>query len=755
LPFQNKALLPHCIKLISVFCTFFVLSASYGQSEKEVETHFESFLEYEFEDAEKAKKELDLGLSKARKLENNLLLSKGFKYLSWFHEDGANIGKALDAIDSAIYFADLASDTLEIINSNNQKGNLLSDLAYLDSSLVYYFRAHELASLINDQEGLSKTTNNIALVYTDQGEYVEAIDFFHQAIEVGEAIGDKLSVSDAYNNLGGLFTTLEQYEKAMTYHQKALAIREQCDDPERMSSVLLNIGNVYLIRYAFDSARYYFEQSLEIDKQLDDPYGIALNHNNIGLSYFQQNILDSAIHHYTISLAIREELEDPFGLSLSLNNMGEYYKKKGEFNRAVNYCLQAYEITTESNLPYERLTSCECLYNSYESLGQIKKAYFYIKEAVALEEFLNSEEKNKQLTKKEMEFVFHYRELEDSLKQAEILAAKEYEIKSSKLEKEKIAAAKQNQLLLFVIIGVFLLIIAVLVYYQLRKQQKKNALIRDQKEFIQHQKLEIDQSIAYAQKIQDTSLPSKVLSDLFVDNLVIYLPRDVVSGDFYWIEGNEKYSYFSAADCTGHGIPGAFISMMGTILLNEIYNSKQLSKPGDILDELNRLVQLTLKSRTGQQMKDGMDISFCRFNKHTFELDYAGANNPLWVITSRNQLQVNGELIAPNLSGEQHLFEVKADKIPIGKYAVEGASFKTNTIQLEKGDQVYVFSDGFADQFGGERGKKFKYKPFKRLLIETSVLSGEEQKQIILDRFNQWRGDFEQVDDICILGVKV
>lgn len=720
-----------------------------SQDRSDISDAYDYFLEYEFDQPDSAYQELSSGLSNALELGDPDLIALGYKYLSWHYQDFEDNQNALRCIDSCIHYSTISNDKTQLINAYNQKGNLLSDIALLDTSLYWYEKGLILAKEINDQEGVAKIYNNMALVYVDQGDYLSAINFYHESIKVSESIKDLQSVADAYNNLGSLFTQIEDFEQAMSYHQKAYEIRKLEDDPMKMSSVILNIGRIYLAQDNCDSARSYFFQSLKFDKSIDDLDGVALNYNNIGLTHFLQNHLDSALFYYEASLAIRIEIEDPFGMALSYNNIGEYYNKMRKPDRAVENCSKSYQITTEKNLPYERLYACQCLYQAYEQKNELNTAYKYLKESVELEELLNSESDNKELTKNEMQFVFHYQALEDSLKQAEV-------IHSAELEKDKLAAEKRSQLYMFFIVGFFLVLIGVLIYVQLRKQKTKNQLIKEQHTFIQEQKHEIDQSISYAQKIQDTALPSKNLFNLFGDSFLLYLPRDVVSGDFYWLEDDDRYVHFAVADCTGHGIPGAFISMMGTILLNEIYNSKKLSEPGEILDELNRLVQLTLMSRTGEQMKDGMDISFCRFDKHTHILEYAGANNPVWIISDSTELYINGESSSPGITAvSKHLYEIKAQKQPIGKYADTGRSFQTQRIQLKKGDMVYLFSDGYADQFGGKQGKKFKYKQLKELLLTVCEMPGTDQKNEVLKSFTDWKGNFDQIDDVCLMGVRV
>ncbi len=741
------------------------MSAALCQSSKEVEALYDSFLELEFEDSDLAKSKLDEGLSMARKLQDKSLIAFGHKYTAWYYDDVFEDELSMLHVDSSIHYFTLAGDKEELGNAYNFKGNLLSDIALLDSSLVFYFKALDIATEMNDYDGMNKVSNNIGLVYADLGEYLTAIDYFHQSIDLSKSQKDDESLGDVYNNIGSLFTSIEDYEQAMTYHKMALEIREKSDDPVRLSSVLLNIGRIHLTLAEYEMARSYFNQSLTIDEGLEDLEGIALNYNNIGLTYFLDDQLDSAKKYYDLSLAYRLELDDPFGLVMSYNNLGEYYNKIKDYKKAITHCKKAYDIASESKMPYEKVVSCNCLSIAYDKTGQINLAYQYLKEYLELEEFLSTEKNQKELTKNEMQYVFHYQNLEDSLRRAELQSQKDaavaLQIKQSELEREQALSEKRNQLFLFVLVGLFLIALAAILFNGYKKQKRKTQLIHEKNEFIRHQKSEIDQSIEYARLIQQTSLPSLELTHLFKSAFLFYQPRDGVSGDFYWLEDTEEHSFFAVADCTGHGIPGAFISMMGTILLNEIYNSKLLREPNEILDELNRLVELTLLGREGKQMKDGMDIAFCRLDKKEKVLHFSGANNPLWIISEKDTLtdSKNGmaqDPVQANLSlGTKNLFEIKADKQPIGKYADVQKKFTKHSLSLSENDEIYIFTDGFPDQFGGPEGKKYKYKPFKQFLLSLAQKSASDQYKNMSQEFESWKGDLEQIDDVCIIGVRL
>ena len=267
-----------------------------------------------------------------------------------------------------------------------------------------------------------------------------------------------------------------------------------------------------------------------------------------------------------------------------------------------------------------------------------------------------------------------------------------------------------------------------------------------QKEEIQdkNQELEIlykqvTDSIHYAKRIQEAILPPQELFDQLLPNsFVLYKPKDIVSGDFYWLDKKGDSVYFAAVDCTGHGVPGAFMSIVGSNLLKDAVNNTNYLAPAEIMDKLNEGVASTLHvGLSEKQTKDGMDMTLCAINYKKLELQFAAAFNPLYIVR-------DGQLI-------QH----KADKFPVGAFIGETRKFANNTIQLQKGDTVYIFSDGYADQFGGPKGKKFMAGSFRNLLLEVSALPSNQQKKKLDETIEMWRGQLEQVDDILIIGIKI
>ena len=250
---------------------------------------------------------------------------------------------------------------------------------------------------------------------------------------------------------------------------------------------------------------------------------------------------------------------------------------------------------------------------------------------------------------------------------------------------------------------------------------------------------QVTDSIHYAKRIQDAILPSNnVVKKMLPNSFILFKPKDIVSGDFYWIEKKGNLVYFAAVDCTGHGVPGAFMSLVGYNILKDILNNTNVTKPSEILDSLRDGIMNTLKADdTGKQAKDGMDMTLCAINYDTLELQYAAAFNPMCLIR-------NGELIL-----------YQANKFPIGSFIGDKVNFDNHVIQLIPGDQIFIFSDGYADQFGGPNGKKFMVGNFRKLLAQVAPLESNTQKEKLDQTLLSWQGGQEQVDDVLVIGVKV
>lgn len=330
----------------------------------------------------------------------------------------------------------------------------------------------------------------------------------------------------------------------------------------------------------------------------------------------------------------------------------------------------------------------------------------------------------------------------DSLRQAQAeLQIAEVESKA-KIEKQNQDLAQEAQRRYFLYGGlVLLLIFGIFMYNRFRVTRKQKGIIEaqklevdKQKETIEETHKEITDSIAYAKRIQSAILPpNSLIAEHLPNSFVLYKPKDVVAGDFYWLEYKDGKTIFAAADCTGHGVPGAMVSVICNNALNRSVREFGYVEPNEILNKARELVVQEFE-KSEEEVKDGMDIALCSLKGKT--LHYAGANNPLWIVR-------NGEII-----------ETKADKEPIGKFE-NSSGFTNHTFELEANDSFYIFSNGYVDQFGGDKGKKFKTKALRELLLSIRDHSMSDQKDLIDKAFEDWRGPLEQIDDVCFIGVRV
>jgi serine phosphatase RsbU (regulator of sigma subunit) len=296
----------------------------------------------------------------------------------------------------------------------------------------------------------------------------------------------------------------------------------------------------------------------------------------------------------------------------------------------------------------------------------------------------------------------------------------------------------------------------VIIFRSNRQKQLANKIITQQKNEVEEQKhlveeknKEITDSINYAKRIQSAILPQpRLVKEYFKDSFILYKPKDIVAGDFYWFEVIEDLIFFAAADCTGHGVPGALVSVVCHNALNRSVKEFALTNPAEILNKTREIVIAEFE-KSDEDVKDGMDISLCAINLESNILQWSGANNPLWILSKNNEELGN----APG-SELVEVIETKPDKQPIGKFAF-AKDFTKHEFQLHKGDEIYIFTDGFQDQFGGEKGKKYKVSRLRELLIALNLQTMDEKRTKIEEAFRDWKGELDQVDDVCIIGVRI
>ena len=575
--------------------------------------------------------------------------------------------------------------------------------------------------------------NNIGYDADNKGNVIKATEYYTKALTLREKAGDISGIAESTNNLGSLCSFQNDTKKSIYYYAKAVRLYQAIGDKKGAAESLNNLGSAYNNLDKVDSAIMLNMQALSMQKEIGEELGMAGSYNNLGTCYLDKRDTLKAIEYYTKALKINEELENKTGITSVLNNLGDIYFDRNDIKKAQVLAIRAIQLAQGLGYPNEIGNSARLLYRIYKKQNNSAKAldmYILFKQ---MRDSVTGLEQVRATTSAE----YTYKEFQQSLEQE----------KQSAIATEE---RKKQQLFMLLIAFIALAtgVIAILVYKNLQRYKKAKLLIEKQKELVEEKQKEILDSIRYAKRIQDAVLKEQEhISAHLPGHFVLFQPKDIVSGDFYWSIEKDNYWYVAAADCTGHGVPGAFLTILGTSFLNELNATDTLLTPAEILDKLRSrmIAELSVTNKETNETKDGMDISLARLNLSTKELMWAGANNPLWITSVINQAADKKEY---------KLIEVPAHKQPIGFYPTL-TPYPNHVIELKKGDTFYLFTDGYADQFGGEKGKKLKYKAIKELLLNAADEPMENQKNILLQYFIKWKGNYEQTDDVCIIGINI
>ena len=621
---------------------------------------------------------------------------------------------ALKAWDNEIYLSDPKLD-LELN---------LRIVSLCDSNLKNQLNKFELEKFKNS---ISSSYNNIGLVLHNQGNYEKALEYHEKSLKIRQEIGDKKGIGDCYSNIGIIYKIQGNYEKALEYHEKNLKIKQEIGDKRGMGISYNNIGNIYTEQGNYEMALEYYEKSLKIRQEIGDKKGIGDCYSNIGIIYKIQGNYEKALEYHEKNLKIKQEIGDKRGMGISYNNIGNIYTEQGNYEMALDYLLKSKKIKEEINVITDLDVTAKALMEVYEKQGNDKKAleshklYVIIKDSL---EKMNGIEKEKQ---RQFHEQYLLEKQADSIKYADEIILNQAKVKTEK--------QRRNGL---IIISILILVSLGLVFTQLKKVRKGKELVESQKQIVEEKQQEITDSINYAKRLQQGILvPFDLVQSWLSESFVLFKPKDIVSGDFYWIEKVGNKVYFAVADCTGHGIPGALVSIICSNALSKSLHEDKILSPSKILDSTRELVEKRFV-RSTDKIKDGMDISLCCLDTKTKTITWSGAMNPLWIVTE----------------GNKSLEEIKPDRQSIGM--VENPIlFKEHKLKLKVGDSVYLFSDGYQDQFGGEKGRKYMKGRFKKFILSVQDQDMQTQLASFEKEFNSWKGSREQIDDVCIMGVRI
>jgi len=623
-----------------------------------------------------------------------------------------------------------------------------------DSAYVLADQQYEFAKEKKLKHYVAWALNSKGVASRLLGNYRKAIAYTLENIKLQLELGNQNGLASAYNNLGLIYFYLENNEKAIDAYEKSLAINEEINDSK---NIALNLGNIALLHYAngdLEKALKFNLRSLQIREKIGDRHGMAIAMNNIGNIYQSLKNYDNALDYYDDALKIYLDLEDLQGLSNNYNNIGSVYLELNDLKNAFQFSNSSLSIAKQINAILDIRNAANTLYQIYKKENNYKKALEMHELYLIMKDSIVKKENQNEILNQEYRIKFTLDSLrieDEKLIMSTNLQLKDVKIQQGKTQRYYLIG---GLLTLFLFIG--------FVYNRYLNSQKQNAIIETkkieleiQKEIIEKRQKEVSDSIKYAKRLQDAILPDyQIIQQYFEDFFLIYRPKDVVSGDFYWLEKKDDLLFIAVADCTGHGVPGALVSVVCHNMLNRAVNEFQLTNPAAILNKTRELVIETF-AKKGDVVSDGMDIALCVFDIKNNQMQYAGANNAAWIVR-KNDIE------APTFSDRYKieknesyaLLELKATKQPIGNYPLL-EPFSNLNFELQKNDCIYLFSDGFADQFGGNSGKKLMSKPFKRILLKHQELNMKDQANLLIRTFENWKGSHEQVDDICILGIKI
>jgi len=680
-----------------------------------------------------------------------LVLSQKGSFLKGEANAYSNLGNVLmetAVYDSAILFFNKSleirislQDKKAIASSFNSLGGIYLATSNFPEALKYYKKSLAIREEINDKFGIAVCYNNLGNICGNQSNYAEALQYLLKSLKMKEdliAEGNKeidsSSIAKAYTNIGLIYQMEEKYKEALSYHTKALRIRISRGDKNAISESYNSLGNIFYNKNDFVNALSYFEKCLAIKIEIGDQSGRAAILNNMAVVYKDQHQYDKALTLLKESQKINEEIGDEEGMLNGNINFGGIYYKLKNYSLSEEYFKKALIASQKFEIIDDLKECCKGLSDVYKAQGKFEQSLEYFQKFILFKDSINNEEASNKIVRAEMNYEFDKKKaIEDAAHEKEVAIA--------------LAESKKQKIIIWSVCGILILVFGFAVYAyrsNLQKQKTnrelglKNKKIEQAYAIIEEKNKEVMDSIQYAKRIQGAMITSdNYISQYLKDYFIYYQPKDIVSGDFYWAVNHHNKFYMAVADCTGHGVPGAFMSLLNISFLNETVIEKNIINPDIVLNEQRNHIIKALNPIGNEDSKDGMDCVLCAFDFNALTLEYAAANNSFYIIR-KNELIV-----------------CKADKMPVGKSPTDSQPFTYNKVQLQKNDSVYIFTDGYADQFGGKKGKKFKYKQLEEILLANCNLPLEQQKQILDTKFKEWKGNLEQVDDVLLIGIKI
>lgn len=580
-------------------------------------------------------------------------------------------------------------------------GQTYMDMGDYKNALTNMQKGVKVKEEVGEKKGMSSGFNNIANLYYFQGKYKEALISHLKSLKLKEELNDKVGISMSYNNIGLVFYAQAKTEEALVYYKKAAAIQEELNDQQGLGNTYNNIGSIYTDKKMFEEALRYDLKGMKARESVNEKPGMAQSYNNVGMVYLNQKKIQQALPYLLKSFNLAQQLGNTKLMAEAANGVSHLYEEKKDYIQALAYTDQQLGYAKEIDLKEGILNSYANYASIYTKMKQFDKAISYTKLLHTLRDSLLNKDNFKQVSELNTKYET------DKKEKAILLLTKDQELTEKTLKEQRLMGWG-------LVGGLGLLFISVFsVYRRYRFKQKANLVLEKQKAEIENKNLLITDSIDYAKGIQELVLPNvHKVQHLFPESFVLYKPKSIVSGDFYWISKVDSKLICAVTDCTGHGVPGAFMSLLGFNMLENVVKKNKILQPSKILDSLNEeVVSRLTQTENIEDIKHGMDIALISIDTETNQLQYAGAHNQIYIIRAGELIEIKANNKAIGFDNRNHAFH-----------------YENKSVALEKGDMIYLFTDGFPDQFGGPVRKKFFYAPFRALLSSISEPGGPTQK---------------------------
>jgi serine phosphatase RsbU (regulator of sigma subunit)/tetratricopeptide (TPR) repeat protein len=617
---------------------------------------------------------------------------------------------------------------------------------------------------------IALSLNNKGVLSFYQGKLDASLDYYYKSLDINEAIQDEEGMAGCYNNIGSIYYNQNDLDESLKYFKKSISLKNKNLNPISYANALNNIGSIYNAKGILDSAEIYFNKSLYLNNVYKDQSGKASCYLNIGSIQSKRGNYGLANLFLLKSIRVNEKLQDYKMVASAYYLLSKLHLIQKNVELAKTYAERSFQLATKIGYPEEIKDASLLLNNIYRGENNYKQALEFMDLHVLMKDSIESDRVKKDLKNRQLSYEYEKKALADSLNFAR---ENMYNLKEMA---EKDAKIKQDRVVRIILLLGFVLMISIIIfiYVTLKKIRLANerieiekANVEEQRDLLNQQYLltenqsnllkfknrEITDSIIYAKRLQEAILPSnQKLEERLNDGFILFKPKDIVAGDFYWVDKKDEVTYFAVADCTGHGVPGALVSIVCINALNSVMLQFPKPKPNQILDAITQIIANVFDSKK-HQINDGMDIALCAWDKSTDMLYYSGAFNPLWLVSDRPDVGVESR-ITKQEDQDVYLHEIAGTRRPVGYYH-EMMPFDMRQVQLNKGDRIYLITDGYADQFGGEKGKKFKYKQLKELVLDSLKEDMNEQCLFLEKEYYNWKGDLEQIDDVCIMGIRI